>query len=45
MTAKAEDKVMLNNSASYTYKTPFKGPFVVTHSFTNYTVALQYGQK
>ena len=34
---------MLTNHTSYKYETPYKGPFVITHCFTNSMVTLQYG--
>ena len=37
------DKVVLLNHTAYKYKTPYKGPFVITQCFTNATVKLQYG--
>ena len=40
---KVGDKFMLNNTTAYKYKTPFKGPFVITQCWNNGTVTLQYG--
>ena len=34
---------MITNQTTYKYETPFKGPLVITHCFTNGTVSLQYG--
>ena len=34
---------MLNNGASYKYKTPYKGQFLVTKSWNNGTVTLKCG--
>ena len=40
---KVGDKVMLNSHALYKYKTPYKGPFVITWCWTNGTVTRKYG--
>ena len=34
---------MLTNHTVYKYETPYKGPFLITHYFTNVTVNLQCG--
>ena len=34
---------MLANHTYYKYKTPYKGPFVITQYFNYVTVNLQYG--
>ena len=34
---------MLTTHTAYKYKTPYKGPFVITQCFTNVTVNLQCG--
>ena len=34
---------MLTNHTAYKYKTPYKGPFVITQCFTDGTVMLQHG--
>ena len=36
-------KVILTNHTAYKYETPYKGPFLITHCFTNGTVMLQCG--
>ena len=38
-----QDKVMLDNYATYKYETPYKGPFVITRRFNNGKVKIQYG--
>ena len=40
---KVIDKIMLNNHTAYKYKTPYKGPFLITQCFKNGTVTLQCG--
>ena len=40
---KYRNKVILTNRAAYKYKTPYKGPFVITLCFTNGTVNIKYG--
>ena len=42
---KVGDKVMLDNHAAYKYKTPFKGPFLITQCWNNGTVVLQCSAK
>ena len=39
------DKFMLNNKNDFKYETPYKGPFDITHFWTDGTVTLQYGAK
>ena len=34
---------MINNHTAYKYKTPYKGPFLITQCFTIGTVNLQCG--
>ena len=41
--SKVVDNVMITNHTAYKYETPFKGPFVRTHLFTNGMVNLHYG--
>ena len=40
---KVGDKVMLNKHTAYKYETIYKGPFLITHYFTNVVVNLQRG--
>ena len=40
---KVGDKVMLTKLTAYKYGTPYKGPFLVTHCFTNGTLNLKCG--
>ena len=34
---------MFTNQVAYKYEIPYKGPFVITHCFTNGTAKFQYG--
>ena len=34
---------MLTNHTEYKYDTPYNGPLMITHCFTNITLNLQYG--
>ena len=38
---KVRDKFILNNDAAYKYETPYKGPFLITQCWDNFTVTLQ----
>ena len=38
---KVGDRVILNNSTAYKYKTAYKGTFVITHFCPNSTIKLQ----
>ena len=38
---KVGDNVILNNHTAYKYETQYKGPFMITHCFTNGMVNLQ----
>ena len=40
---KVGDNVMLTKHTSYKYETPYTGPSVITHGFTNVMVKLQNG--
>ena len=42
---KFRDDVMLNNHTAYQYETPYTGPILITHCFSNGTVDLLCGPK
>ena len=37
------DKFVINSHSASKYETPYKSPFVITHCWTNGTIALQCG--